>query len=190
MSLSKRIKRKIGAIIYLVAKHMPPSWSSLKLGQNQLRRLCGKLMLSECGKHVNIEKNAMFSPKVTLGDYSGLGINSKIYGECHIGTHVMMGEDVTIITRNHKFDRTDIPIMEQGFEQEQPVYIGNDVWIGDKVMILAGVHVGNGCIIGAGAVVTKDLPDYSISAGVPAKVVRMRELTNSDSSKKRGDGIA
>lgn len=132
-------------------------------------------MLFECGRKVNIEKNARFSPKVTLGDYSGIGINAKIYGECHIGSYVMMGEDVTIITRNHKFDRIDIPMMKQGFEEEKPVYIGDDVWIGDRVIILPGVHVGTGCIIGAGAVVTKDLPDYSISAGIPAKVVKMRE---------------
>ena len=85
-----------------------------------------------------------------------------------------MGTDVTIITRNHRFDRTDIPMMEQGFEEERPVYIGNDVWIGDRVLILPGVHIGDGSIIAAGAVVTKDVPPYSIVAGVPAKKIRDR----------------
>ena len=85
MALSKKIKRKIGAAIYyLVAKHLPPSWSGLHIGQTALRRLCGKLMLENCGKNVNIESNATFSSKVTLGDYSGIGINAKIYGTCHI----------------------------------------------------------------------------------------------------------
>ena len=74
-------------------------------------------MLENCGKNVNIESNATFSSKVTLEDYSGIGINAKIYGTCHIGRYVMMGTDVTIITRNHRFDRTDIPMMEQGFEE-------------------------------------------------------------------------
>ena len=86
----------------------------------------------------------------------------------------MMGTDVNIITRNHRFDRTDIPMMEQGFEEERPVYIGNDVWIGDRVLILPGVHIGDGSIIAAGAVVTKDVPPYSIVAGVPARKIRDR----------------
>ena len=85
-----------------------------------------------------------------------------------------MGTDVTIITRNHRFDRTDIPMMEQGFEEERPVYIGNDVWIGDRALILPGVHIGDGSIIAAGAVVTKDVPPYSIVAGVPARKIRDR----------------
>lgn len=131
-------------------------------------------MLENCGKGVNIESGAAFSSKVTLGDYSGIGINAKIYGTCHIGRYVMMGTDVTIITRNHRFDRTDIPMMEQGFEEERPVYIGNDVWIGDRALILPGVHIGDGSIIAAGAVVTKDVPPYSIAAGVPARKIRDR----------------
>lgn len=131
-------------------------------------------MLENCGKNVNIESGAAFSPKVTLGDYSGIGINAKIYGTCHIGRYVMMGTDVTIITRNHRFDRTDIPMMEQGFEEERPVYIGNDVWIGDRALILPGVHIGDGSIIAAGAVVTKDVSPYSIVAGVPARKIRDR----------------
>lgn len=172
------IKRKIGGLIYYsVAKHMPCSYSGIKIGQTTLRRFCGKLMLAHCGKKVNIERNAQFSPKVSLGDYSGIGVNAKIYGSCVIGNYVMMGEDVTVITRNHKHDRTDIPMMEQGFEAEKTVYIGNDVWIGDKVVLLSGVHIGDGCIIGAGAVVTHDIPPYTIAAGVPAKVIKSRKIT-------------
>lgn len=98
----------------------------------------------------------------------------------------MMGTDVTVITRNHRHDRTDIPMMEQGFEEEQPVVIGNDVWIGDRVVILPGVHIGNGCIIGAGAVVTKDIPDNAIAAGVPARVIRFRD-SDAKISQKQGE---
>lgn len=170
-----RISRKIGAVLYYgCAKHLPPSFSGIKLGQTALRGFCGKLMLRSCGKNVNIEQGATFSAKVSLGDYSGIGINARINGTCSIGRHVMMGTDVVIITRNHAFDRTDIPMMEQGFEQERPVVIGDDVWIGDRVIILPGVTVGNGSILAAGAVVTRDVPPYSIVAGVPAKVIRNR----------------
>ena len=87
----------------------------------------------------------------------------------------MMGSDVVIITRNHRFERTDIPMMEQGFSDEQPVTIGDDVWIGDRVIILPGIKVGDGSIIAAGAVVTHDVPAYAIVGGVPAKVIGMRK---------------
>ena len=174
--MKSKVKRKIGAVLYYsVAKRMPPSYSGLKMGQTVLRRFCGKLMLASCGKKVNIEQNAVFSSKVSLGDYSGIGINAKIYGTCFIGRYVMMGSDCTIITRNHKFSKLDEPMMFQGFEDEQAVYIGDDVWIGDKVTILPGVHIGNGSIIAAGAVITRDIPEYSIVAGVPAKIIKKRK---------------
>lgn len=170
------IKRKIGAVIYhFYAKHLPRSYSGLKLGQVRLRRLCGQMMLDHCGKQVNIERNAFFSHKVSLGDYSGIGVNAKIYGRCKIGDYVMMGEDCTIITRNHRFDRTDIPMMHQAFSEERPVIIGNDVWIGDRVTILPGVQIGDGCIVGAGSVVTHDIPPFVIAAGNPAKVIKYRK---------------
>ena len=90
-------KRKIGAALYyMVAQHLPPSYSGVKIGQKALRGFCGKLMLASCGKEVNIEKNAYFSPKVSLGDYSGIGVNARIHGACIIGSHVMMGEDCII----------------------------------------------------------------------------------------------
>jgi maltose O-acetyltransferase len=63
----------------------------------------------------------------------------------------------------------------QGFQEEDPVTIGNDVWIGDRVTILPGVTIGDGCIISAGAVVTHDVPEYSIAAGVPARVIGSRK---------------
>lgn len=176
MVVSKQaLRHKLGALLYYpLAKHLPASYSSLHFGQKRLRALCGRLMLASCGSNVNIETNAIFSKLVTLGDYSGIGINAKIYGECHIGNYVMMGEDVTIITRNHAFARTDIPMMQQGFDKNRAVVIDDDVWIGDRVLILPGVHVGSGSIIGAGSVVTKDVPPYAIVGGNPAHVIRMR----------------
>jgi acetyltransferase-like isoleucine patch superfamily enzyme len=63
---------------------------------------------------------------------------------------------------------------EQLFEEHSPVMIGHDVWVGANAVIRCGVTIGNGCIIGAGAVVTKDVPDFSIIGGVPAKLIRKR----------------
>ncbi len=110
-------------------------------GTKAAEGFCGKLMLKSCGKQVNIETNAMFSPKVEPGNYSDIGVDAKIYGAYVIGDYVMMGENCTIITRNHRHSRTDISMMAQGFEEERPVFIGNDVWLGDRVTILPGVRI-------------------------------------------------
>ena len=170
-----KLKRKIGALFYYsIARHLPVSYSGVKLGQKALRGFCGRLMLASCGKKVNIEKGALFSSKVSLGDYSGIGIDANICGTCTIGSYVMMGPNVTVITHNHKHDDLEQPMMFQGFEEEKPVVIGDDVWIGERVMIMPGVHIGNGSIIAAGAVVTHDVPAYAVVGGVPAKIIKMR----------------
>lgn len=72
-----------------------------------------------------------------------------------------MGPDVMIFTQNHKNDRLDIPMMLQT-DPKRPVVIGDDVWIAARAIILPGVTIGKGSIIGAGAVVTKDVPEYAV----------------------------
>ena len=86
----------------------------------------------------------------------------------------MMGPEVIIYTSGHKHDRIDIPMMEQGSSEVQPVKIGNDVWIGRRAIIMPGVTIGDGVIIGAGAVVTKNIAPYMVAVGVPAKTVKNR----------------
>ena len=87
----------------------------------------------------------------------------------------MMGPDVVIMTNSHNFERIDIPMNIQGSAVPKKVVIGNDVWIGTRAIILPGTTIGNGAIIGAGAVVTKDVPEYGIVGGVPAKLIRNRK---------------
>lgn len=79
------------------------------------------------------------------------------------------------MTSSHNTARTDIPMNQQGHLEKKEVVIGDDVWIGRRVIILPGIKIGNGVIIGAGAVVTKDVPDYAVVAGVPAKVIKYRK---------------
>lgn len=172
----RKIKRIVGQIIYdLFAKHLPTSFSPVQIGQKKLRAFCGKLILAECGKDVNIEKGAVFSSKVHLGDRSGIGINASLGGTCYIGSDVMMGPNCTIYTRNHKTDDITTTMRGQGFQEEKPVYIGNDIWIGGNVTILPGVKVGNHAILAACAVVTKDVPDWAVVAGNPAVVKKYRK---------------
>lgn len=86
----------------------------------------------------------------------------------------MIGSHFNVIARDHCIDRIDIPMIQQGFTKIKPIVIDNDVWIGDNVTILKGVHVHSHSVIAAGAVVTKDVPEYAIVGGVPAKVIRFR----------------
>lgn len=124
---------------------------------------------------VNIEKNATFASDLVIGNRSSVGLNSIVAKEVQIGDDVMMGPYCIILTQNHKFSKSEVNIIEQGYSERKPVIIGNDVWIGARVTILPGVHVHEHSIIGAGAVVTHDVPAYSVVTGVPAKVVKMRD---------------
>jgi maltose O-acetyltransferase len=126
-------------------------------------------------KRININWMCHFENDVIIGDRSGIGANSFLHGPTTIGKNVMMGPDCYVYTRNHQFDRTDIPMIDQGFKDKEPVIIEDDVWIGARVIILPGVKIGKGSIVGAGAVVTKDVEPYSIVAGVPAKLIRKRK---------------
>jgi len=86
----------------------------------------------------------------------------------------MMGPDVMIYTQNHRFDRIDIPMIEQGNTEPKPVVIEDDVWIAARSIILPGVTIGKGAVIAAGAVVTKDVPPYTVVGGVPARKIKLR----------------
>ena len=170
-----KIKLLLGRILYLGASHLPESFFWINIGQKQIRAFCGKLILSKCGKNVNIEKGAIFPSSAELGDNSGIGIRAQINGKVIIGKNVMMGPDVCIYAINHAFNRVDIPMNFQGFAPEKPVVIGDDVWIGARVIILPGIRIGTGAVIGAGAVVTRDVPDYAVVGGNPARILKMRK---------------
>ena len=129
------------------------------------------------GENINIEKGADFGKgdSISIGDNSGLGVNCDVRGPLEIGKNVMMGSNVCIMTAIHNTTRTDIPMCRQGHLPKKKVTIEDDVWIGTRVIIMPGVCIGKGSIIGAGAVVTKDVPKYTIVAGVPARVIKQRK---------------
>lgn len=133
-----------------------------------------RMIGAKLGRNVNIEHGADFDSGLIIGDNSSLGIDAEAHGPIRIGRDVMMGPECAILTRNHAHGRVDIPMIEQGYEEYRPVTIGDDVWIGRRVIILPGVTVGNGAIIAAGAVVADDVEPYSIVGGVPAKTIKKR----------------
>lgn len=154
---------------------LPDNHSAICLGQKKLRALVAKFFLTRCGTNVNIQKNTKFSHRCTIGNNSGIGRYSVLHGPVYIGNDVMMGPNCTIYTQNHSYTDISKPMNLQGFSSERPVVIGNDVWIGGHVIILPGVKVGNHSIIGAGSVVTKDVPEFAVVGGNPAKVLKFRK---------------
>ena len=117
--------------------------------------------------------------KLTIGKNVGIAANAFISmrGPVEIGDDTIFGPNVAIHAENHNFDDINKPIRLQGATRKG-IRIGKDCWIGSGVKILDGVTIGNGCIIAAGAVVNKDIPDYSIAGGVPAKVIKNRKEEN------------
>jgi len=95
------------------------------------------------------------------------------HGGLEIGDNVRIAAQVVIIPMNHVYEDPDIPICKQGVSA-QGIKIEDDVWLGAGAKVVDGVTIGKGSIIGAGAVVTKDIPPYSVAVGVPARVVKKR----------------
>lgn len=117
--------------------------------------------------------------------YIGNGKNVKIGFHCQInenvfiqggdiGNNVMIAPNTAILNSTHNFERTDIPMIEQGAERYNNPVIEDDVWLGRNVIVMPGVRIGKGSIIAAGAVVTKDVEPYSVMGGVPAKKIKTR----------------
>ena len=108
---------------------------------------------------------------VTIGDNTRIGIHCTIIGPVCIGNNVNLAQGITVTALNHNFADTSRRIDEQGISTN-PVVIGDDVWIGANAVILPGVTIGRHVVVAAGAVVTKDVPDYCVVAGIPAKVIK------------------
>ena len=113
------------------------------------------------------------NPKIVIGDDFYLNVACHFLGEIYIGKHVMIGPKTIIWARDHGMEPGK-PMKHQGYTSA-PVVIKDDVWIGARVTILKGVTIGEGAVVAAGAVVTKDVPPYTIVAGVPAKVIKYRQ---------------
>ena len=118
--------------------------------------------------------HARFSRSLSIGDYSGIGKDTYVPSDVTIGKYCMLGPEIVFYTNNHNTDRIDIPMCQQGFKSPRPIVIEDDCWIGRRVIILPGVTIGRGSIIGAGAVVSKSIPPYSVAVGNPARVVKSR----------------
>ena len=132
------------------------------------------------GGVVSIGKNSFFSAEggfIQVGDHCAFNmnvhINASVGGSIVIGDHCLIGPNVVMRTAGHRFDDANQLIRMSGHNPAD-IMIGDDVWIGANAVILGGINIGKGAVIGAGAVVTKDIPSNAVAVGVPAKVLRYR----------------
>lgn len=149
---------------------LPTSYQPLgKLGK-KFRYYCAKHIAKEIGVSCIIEKGCSIGRNVSLGNYTSVGIRCSVQAETKIGDHVMMGPECLIYTINHRFNKEKLRF--EGYTEREPVIIEDRVWLGARCIILPGVTIGKGATIGAGAVVTKDVPAYAVAAGNPARIVK------------------
>lgn len=163
-------KTKIYYILYVITAKWLPESRHMTLAK-KLRRFWTSKIIEYLGSNVNIERGAKFTPELKIGDNSGIGIDSEVYGPVVIGNGVLMGPEVVIYTHNHAH-KSGIDFGSQGYETVKPVRIGDNVWIGRRAMFMPGSEVGNNVVVAAGAVVTKKFPSNVIVGGVPAKIVK------------------
>ncbi len=138
-----------------------------------LRRAFYQLVLPRCGTDSCLSFGTVFShPSAEIGHRVYVGLFCCL-GGITLEDDVLLGSHVSIMngSSQHGIDRLDMPIREQPGTWPR-VTVGKDSWIGDRALVLA--DVGNHCVIGAGSVVTKPIPDYAIAVGVPARVLRYR----------------
>lgn len=170
-----KIGKALGYILYNFIGGLLPHYAlgrEWKLAK-RIRAISGMLCFEQCGKNVDIGRHVKLSTKMSLGDNSGIGDNSYIQGEVVIGKNVMMAPNVALIASNHHIERIDVPMNQQG-EYTKKIIVRDDVWIGYGAKILAGVEIGEGAVIAAGAVVTRSVPKYTIVGGIPARILKKR----------------
>ena len=109
-----------------------------------------------------------------LGSFVSFGKNFTCEADLRVGSYVLISSNVSVVGKDHPFDDPSMTVFTQQRTDDSVVDIGSDVLIGFGSVIIGSVSIGNGCIVGAGSVVTRDLPPYTICAGVPARVIRHR----------------
>jgi len=158
-----------GSILDGLAERGVELGDNVTIGAYSIVRSTG--VLTKLGVGVRMGKNS------SIDAYSFIGAAGGVF----IGENVMMGQHISFHAEEHNHSRVDCPIRDQG-TRHQGIVIGDDCWIGSNVTLLDGVHVGRGCVIGAGAVVKGTIPEYSIAVGVPARVVGTRGLCTKTSA--------
>lgn len=147
------------------------------------------------GRGVNISPNAVFAnpENIELGDRTTLGARCHIWagparGRVVVGRDVLFGPEVMVTASSYRYGDGQ-PVTAQASD-EADVVIGDDVWLGTRVVVLPGARIGAGSVIGAGAVVRGEIPPFSIAVGAPARVVGRRTLPGEPDLGSTSEGVA
>jgi acetyltransferase-like isoleucine patch superfamily enzyme len=133
------------------------------------------------GNGVFIGRNTILSCKngdIIIEDHANLGFNCEIFSasRVRVGKSILMAAYTYLVGGDHLYDRVDIPVLEQG-RTARGIDVGDGVWLGTHVVVTDGSTIGRDAIIGAGAVVVGQIPEFAIATGIPAKVMRDRRDT-------------
>ena len=161
-------------LYYCFSSKLPNSWFPGGKLYNKIRRANLRGVVSVGG-----------NTKIQRGVYIGSGNNVSIGRNCQvnentrldnvqIGNHVMIARECIVLGKMHENSSAELPMSEQGVKPVQPTIIEDDVWLGLRVIVMPGVTIRKGCIVAAGAVLTKDTEPYGVYAGVPAKRIKNR----------------
>lgn len=151
--------------------------------KRSMRWICEK-KFKHFGKGAEVRPGAILcgTSLISIGDNVILrpGVMFDAFGEgtITIEDDVLIGSGVHIYTGNHVFSNPNIPISQQGFDSIQPVRICQGAWVGAGAILLAGVTIGRNSVVGAGSIVTKDVPDHTVVVGNPAKIIK--EIKNAE----------
>lgn len=155
-------------------------------------------ILGEMGEGVRIQGPIAFHygkhTKIGAHTFANFNFTVQDDAEVTIGEHCNFGPNVTIVTPVHPMVASERRAIRTASGEEKllcwakPVHIGKDCWFGASVTVCPGVTIGDNCVIGAGAVVTRDIPANSFAAGVPCRVIR--EITNADSMRNHPEILA
>jgi len=132
----------------------------------------------EVGEHTLLEPHVWLTApgaariRIGSGTFLNIGVMVASVELVEIGDHCMLANGCFVTDGAHRFDDPDEPVPWQGFTSKGPTRIGDNVWCGANVVVTSGVTIGERCVIGANSVVTRDIPAFSVAAGIPARVLR------------------